>query len=712
MSQLDESVPTAVVTSGQGTWMHTWWNILVVEGIELSGCVYPCLKLDPWSSSDTGSHSRRDEGTAYANEGEVIALGSIFTYYEHHVYDNASISIAVIRNTTLPFCQCDRFLRLGVSGVGFPNCFTGLLVRKHTGIPISMLVVFRTVPSCRLASKAVFNTIERACGVLPRINALALRLAVEVATHDQSLEVDAGDIDWWYTHQQVQDADEDWPTTFRKAVASIQTPSLKIDLGHWVLFDPSLRSSWPSPRSSWSSLRSSWLSRHDLDPRPAIGASTSTAPLWVKIVSDATTPGQQPYHHPILRTNPRPDPWSPASTRIPPELFDNILLYLSLDLDSNWMTGNRKRLLRVVKMCSLVCLRWANLCRQALFHDKQIKIRSSEEVKTFTKYATQGCPSLVPIHALIKSIRVEQRYNTRHSFCDRVYMLKTRFSVRLSSLKLTGPVPDGFPSCKLDTPHWSLPPSVPTPPSLLSYDRIRVEDVHLSSFRHVVKYVRHFAQAGSVEFNHLTWDTDGQEPQLPFYRRGSRKVEDKGLEVHAGSCTDNLLLCLLAVTVHSRWRSLLCMLPDDESQWITIMIRWSQDLQAENAQTSDVHVVGVTLGVGKAGEKVDVDSLRENLGHFPMLCAALLRFDSYKGLLAAMEHHRPLSFNPQPVNGQGCTYVFMCLRGPNDVDDDFPEVPRANRSWAHDDPFTSHDLGLLLTRESLRQTGNIPPAFT
>ncbi|KAI0083303.1 hypothetical protein BDY19DRAFT_910691 [Irpex rosettiformis] len=526
--------------------------------------------------------------------------------------------------------------------------------------------------------------------------------------HLRSLDIDRMSLDLWNAHQQVLDADEDWPTTFRKAVVSIPPPSLKIDIGQWVLFDPSPRSSWPS--------------RRNLYFPPAIGVSTSTAPLWVKIVSDATTPGQQPYRHPILRTNPRPSPWSPASTRIPPELFDNILFYLCLDYE-----------FRGRSMCgaiSLVCLRWASLCREALFHDKQITIRSSEEVQTFTKYATQGCPSLVPIHTLIKSICVEQRYDMRHSFCDRVYhMLKARFGVRLHSLTLAGPVPEGFPSCKLDTPHWSLPPSVPTPPSLLSYDEITVERVHLPSFRHVVKYVRHFAQAGNIEFEGLTWDADGQEPQLPFSRRNPRKVKDKDLYV----CGDPSVLAVSDV--------MLKFLPyPEESEELPISIvnagpEYKQNLTfhlcnptAGNTQTSDVHVVGVTLGVIESKENVDVDSLRENLGHFPMLRVALLLFDSYQGLLAAMECHRPLSFNPRPVNGQGCSYVFTCLR---QTDNElFLEVPRANdsgydyveidpitlsptgRSWAYDGPLSSYGLWLLLTRESLRQTGNIPPAFT
>ncbi|KAI0083432.1 hypothetical protein BDY19DRAFT_1032314 [Irpex rosettiformis] len=447
---------------------------------------------------------------------------------------------------------------------------------------------------------------------------------------------------------------------------------------------------------------------------------TQNTPDGVKLFlfhhEPTTAPGSQLYYNPALYANLPHASWSPASTRIPPELFDNVLFYLCL-VSGPYRRRNGGLSRRAVMSCSLVCLRWANICRQALFRDKWLKIRSSEELQTFTKYATQRIPSLIPIHELIESILVEQRYDIQYSFCDRVYMLKAKFGVSFSTLRLTGPVPDGFPSCRLDTPHWGLSPSVPTPPSLLSYDEIDVQNVHLPSFRHVVKYVRHFAQAGSILFDGLTWDTDGQEPQLPFYRRGSHKVKDRNLRVSANGCTDNMILCLLAVTVHSCWRSLMCMVPDGESQWITITIRWLQELvgknesrslqvwgpeeskelpisvinakfdlnwilrfhlcnlAAENAQTSDVHVVCITLEVTGAVRKFDIDSLIPYLGHFPMLHVVLLRFYSYEALLAAMKRHRPLSFNPLSVNGQGCSCIFMSWR---QTDKDFPEVPRAD----------------------------------
>ncbi|KAI0090065.1 hypothetical protein BDY19DRAFT_938224 [Irpex rosettiformis] len=491
------------------------------------------------------------------------------------------------------------------------------------------------------------------------------------------------------------------------------------------------------------------------DPPVPVGATS----LHAQDASDATGLGQQPYHHPTLCANLPHESWSPASTRLPCKLFDNILFYLWIDYNLSRLRGDPVH--RQVMRCSLVCLHWANWWRRWLFKGIDLEIRSFEEAQTLVKYAAQGlgCPALIPVHKLIRSIRVKQNYDGRRSFCDRVYMLKATLGVRLSTLTLNGPVPDGFPLCKLDTPHWTLPPSVPTPPSLLSYEEITVKDIHFPSLRHVKKYVKHFAQADSVYFDGITWDAGGREFSLDFHRRGARKIKNSSLTVVAVGCTNNISLCLLAATAHSCWQFLMYTLPDNESQWMATIVRWLResadrnqpywleikglkdskppiriistgfsmnwslqfhfyDLAAEDSHDSDVHLVGVSWYMGEEETFIDLDSLRAHVRQFPMLHVVLLNFGSYEGLLAATGCHRPLSFDPHPPIGQGCKYVFTCI--PNS-DDEFPEVPRAKndyycieidpitlsptgRSWAYNSDF---NLELLLIRESLRQTGKI-----
>ncbi|KAI0082934.1 hypothetical protein BDY19DRAFT_999056 [Irpex rosettiformis] len=491
------------------------------------------------------------------------------------------------------------------------------------------------------------------------------------------------------TRQQNENTEEDQSPIFREPVASdlmLSSPEIKLE------YD----------KSSILSISSTSL---EPDSSVSVGKTLSDA----QNTSNATTLGQQSCgDNPIPHIGPRHDIRIPASTRIPPELFDNILFYLCLGYDpqSNGEESSRIH----ITASSLVCRYWANLCRRALFRNKELKICSFEEAQTLIKYARQGCPLLVPVHRLIKSISVEQSYDEGKSFCDHIYTLKTGLGI----LKLTGPVPHGFPPCKLDTPHWTLPPSVATPPSLLSYEEIRVENVRLPSFKHVSKYVGHFVRSPDIYFRNLTWDADGQEPPLRFRTGGSRKVKDNDFFVHAEGCTDNFSLCSLVATLHPRWRSLMHTLPDDESQWITMTIRQTRDMMAgnqacrlriigptedeplptttinaefraddqfwaldfhlcncaaANSPAPDVRVVCVVLDVGRVGEEVviNVGSLIPYLRHLSMLRLVTLRFDIYEDLLAVMEHRLPLILYPPLVKRRArpCAYMFVCQRNPD-----------------------------------------------
>ncbi|KAI0083439.1 hypothetical protein BDY19DRAFT_1032245 [Irpex rosettiformis] len=444
-------------------------------------------------------------------------------------------------------------------------------------------------------------------------------------------------------------------------------------------------------------------------PHADASVSDGTIALHTQDASDATALGTQSYHNPIFPTTPQPNSWEPASTRIPPELFDTILFYLCLGYNpGRW--SNDTSSCRQITMCSLVCIRWANLCRQVLFCKRKLTIHSSEEVQTFVKYATQGCPSLIPIHTLIESISVEQRYDIRYSFCNRIYMLKAKYGIRLFELMLIGPVPEGFPSSGLDTPHWGLSPSVITPPSLLSYDEITVEDVHLPSFRHVVKYVRHFAQAGSIDFNHLTWDTDGQEPQLPFYRRGSHKVKNRSLYMYAEECTDNFLLCLVVAAIHPRWRSVMCMLPDDESQWIAIMIRWFRELWGKKNKWC-------TLRIQEESEELSISVIISHpevpdWGFHFHLCN--LAAENAQTSDVHVIHTSTHSYGVPPTSViQSSASEWLGLHVPRADKYDYVEIDPitlspTGRSWVDEDSFDSHDLGFLLPESPFSKQATFP----
>ncbi len=70
-----------------------------------------------------------------------------------------------------------------------------------------------------------------------------------------------------------------------------------------------------------------------------------------------------------------------------------------------------------IKMCSLVCRHWANICRRLIFSGATLTLTSPDDTEILRKYAIHGCYKLLPILQLIESIVVEQTYGAYRSFC-------------------------------------------------------------------------------------------------------------------------------------------------------------------------------------------------------------------------------------------------------------------------------------------------------
>lgn len=154
------------------------------------------------------------------------------------------------------------------------------------------------------------------------------------------------------------------------------------------------------------------------------------------------------------------------ASRIPPELFEDILFYVNVDRDSqeslNYLerksgTPSPNDTLTDLKQCSLVCLFWANKCREHMFSEKNLNIKSYEDAEIFRRYAIGGCPRLTPVHQLIREIHIIQDYQTGMSFLHLLCLSVIRD--KLGGLFIEGPVPGGFNPAKLDTPHWGIPTS-------------------------------------------------------------------------------------------------------------------------------------------------------------------------------------------------------------------------------------------------------------
>ncbi|KAI0763889.1 hypothetical protein BC629DRAFT_1443095 [Irpex lacteus] len=260
------------------------------------------------------------------------------------------------------------------------------------------------------------------------------------------------------------------------------------------------------------------------------------------------------------------------ASRIPPELFEDILFYVNVnrvsqrrdqrpegeDLTRNRGLQNSVDILADLKSCSLVCLFWANICRQYMFSGKTVEITCYEDAEVFVRHVVRGCPRITPVHRLIRTIDVKQFYSSRWappgheskkktSFLHLLYLPVIRD--KLQWLFIYGPVPDDFNPARLDTPHWSIPPSMVVPNTFLR-DAISIKSVHLPSFYHVTKYIRHFSCLYYISFKDLTWD--GQtSPLLPqASSMATRRRRPASLSITAAGCTDAVHLALTALMLN------------------------------------------------------------------------------------------------------------------------------------------------------------------
>ncbi|KAI0763892.1 hypothetical protein BC629DRAFT_1737939 [Irpex lacteus] len=262
---------------------------------------------------------------------------------------------------------------------------------------------------------------------------------------------------------------------------------------------------------------------------------------------------------------------------IPPELFENILFYVNVNRVSQRKYGNgilkryyRERLhpddiLINLKQCSLVCLFWANKCREYMFSARILEIRSYEDAKIFRRYVVGGCPRLTPVQQLISKLDVTQNYIERSSFLDLLYL--PAIQDKLDALHINGPVPPGFNSAKLDTPHWGIPTCIVVPNSFMRH--IVLKHVHFPSFRHVTKYMRHFTCATYIHFEGIRWH--GQTPTYSLPQASNTipcQRRPRSLTVLAVRfCTDPVHLALTALMLNPNCP--LHRLSDEERMWMT-----------------------------------------------------------------------------------------------------------------------------------------------
>lgn len=234
---------------------------------------------------------------------------------------------------------------------------------------------------------------------------------------------------------------------------------------------------------------------------------------------------------------------------LPPELFPLILDYLRTD-NRGYEEYIREVWVRDMMSCSLVCLYWANRCREYLFRGHEVVIKSLAEFLTLESYATDGCTRVVPFYDVIRRFTVEQTWDSA-AWC---YRISTSCLIRSGEtrLVLSGPVPSHLPRAAYRSPHWSLPRSMPSP--YLPFTNVTLRDIHFPCLSDLLALLRHFKHSEcDIILERVTWaEVDIHGPVRTFGRRQETRQRHWPVVI-AGGCTDNAVVCILATGALETW---------------------------------------------------------------------------------------------------------------------------------------------------------------
>jgi hypothetical protein len=252
-----------------------------------------------------------------------------------------------------------------------------------------------------------------------------------------------------------------------------------------------------------------------------------------------------------------------AGAFIPPELFSDILLFVSYDDRRHEVQERFRREEKplndfdademnkqideagptyALKTCSLVCLHWANQCRRYMFYERTLTICSFEDAQTFRHYSTLGSARLTPIYHLVQFVAVWQNYRDARSLIDVVFLPGIRH--KLQQLHLDGAAQhrDGPLKSASSMLHRHLPNFSTISPSISAYSSLSMVDFFFPSFSYVAKFLRHFRDTEYFYFESLRWNTRSVAQLMEFAKPAGRHRED--ISIRAKCCTDNLALCL------------------------------------------------------------------------------------------------------------------------------------------------------------------------
>lgn len=245
--------------------------------------------------------------------------------------------------------------------------------------------------------------------------------------------------------------------------------------------------------------------------------------------------------HPALRCSAM---YTPAAERIPQELFAYIIghLYSRIDYLPDRYDVRRTGLLSG----SLVCVHWAQQCREMLYRGRTIEIRSRKQAVGFRRMVmTESCKSFTPFAQMIARVDVDVDDRDERPWLHIIGALVPRLPHVIFEICNIGSGPLGFRS-PFRSPLEALPKTLPG--SFTPYRTLHLDGLRFRSLDDLLRLVSHFPRLEYLNLLSIKWKSNGTRtparlqmaPVVDAYRCSLRLVRIE-------NCTDDLLLwqCLM-----------------------------------------------------------------------------------------------------------------------------------------------------------------------
>lgn len=231
-----------------------------------------------------------------------------------------------------------------------------------------------------------------------------------------------------------------------------------------------------------------------------------------------------------------------AATRVPEELFPFIIQHLPIEFryGRQFLPNDEIRDSGVV-VGSLVCMYWAEKCREMLFRGRTVEIESMKSAVGLRNLVVgAGCKRLTRLADMIGYVDVVHDLKRDGRSLYQILGAVIPPS-KFREFRVCGPRSALHAGLRLRTPYWGV--GRPLPQFVTPYRRLELYKLHFASISDVICFVDQFPHIEELVLWQLTWDETGVDaPNMPNVIPPPDTRHRSLRSIQLGRCADNLIL--------------------------------------------------------------------------------------------------------------------------------------------------------------------------